>query len=277
MQLSRLRNALISLFACSALALANGTVGQQAESPASVELIAEESAPLTGKPVWIGLLFHLAPGWHIYWQNPGDSGEPPKVHWELPPGWRAGAIRWPLPLRLGSGSVVDYGYQSQVLLMAPVERAAATTSLLTSVGADVRYLVCREICIPRNAHMTFSFPAAGVTLKRAYEHRSLFEQTRGQLPKPLPKDWKASVTQQKDQFLLSVRAASQIQGAMFFPLEAGQIDNSAPQAFIPTKAGIRLALRKSGQLTKTISALKGVLVLDTGRAFELTVPLIPGR
>jgi DsbC/DsbD-like thiol-disulfide interchange protein len=277
MQLSRLRNAVISLFACSALALANGTDGQEAESPASVELIAEESAPHTGKPVWLGLLFHLAPGWHIYWQNPGDSGEPPKVRWELPPGWRAGAIRWPLPLRLGGGSVVDYGYESQVLLMAPVERVAATASLLTSVGADVRYLACREICIPRNAHMTFSFPAADVTLKRASEHRSLFEQTRGQLPKPLPRDWKASVTQQNDQFLLSVSAGSRIRGAMFFPLEAGQIENSAPQAFIPTKAGMRLALRKSGQLTKPISVLKGVLVLDTGRAFELTVAVISRR
>lgn len=277
MLLSPLQNAVLSLFACFALVLAKGTHSQEAQAHASVELIAEESAPHTDKPVWVGLLFHLDPGWHIYWQNPGDSGEPPKVQWELPPGWRAGAIRWPPPLRLGSGSVVGYGYESQVLLMAPVERAAAASSLLTSVGADVRYLVCREICIPKNAHMTFSFPAAGVTPKRTAERRSLFEQTREQLSKPLPVGWKASVTEQNDRFLLWVGAGSQIRGAMFFPLEAGQIENSAPQAFTPTKAGFRLALRKSDQLAKSISVLKGVLVLDSGRAFELTAPVISHR
>src|SRR5262249_24294085 len=95
MQLSSLRSAELSLFACSALALAKGSGAQGTESHARVELVAEESAPRAGKPIWIGLLFHLDPGWHIYWQNPGDSGKPPKVYWELPSGWRAGAIRWP--------------------------------------------------------------------------------------------------------------------------------------------------------------------------------------
>jgi DsbC/DsbD-like thiol-disulfide interchange protein len=277
MRLSRLRNAGLSLFACHALVLANTTNGQKAESHARVELVAEEYAPHTGKPVWVGLVFYLDRGWHIYWHNPGDSGEPPKVQWELPPGWRAGAIRWPTPVKLGSGSVVDYGYEGQVLLMAPIERAAATSNLLTSVEANVSYLVCQEICIPGKAHVTLSFPAAGVTPKRAPGRRSLFEQTRGQLPKPLPAGWKVSVTQQNDHLLLSVHAGSQVRGAKFFPLEAGQIENSAPQAFTMTKAGFRLALRVSDQLARPISALNGVLVLDSGRAFELTAPVISHR
>jgi hypothetical protein len=64
---------------------------------------------------------------------------------------------------------------------------------------------------------------------------------------------------------------------MFFPLDAGQIENSAPQTFALTKAGFRLTLRKSDQLSKPISFLKGVLVLDSGRAFELTAPVISRR
>ena len=30
------------------------------------------------------MLFDLEKGWHIYWVNPGDSGEPPKIQWQLP-------------------------------------------------------------------------------------------------------------------------------------------------------------------------------------------------
>jgi len=125
--------------------------------------------------------------------------------------------------------------------------------------------------------MTLSFPAASVTPEPSPERRALFEQARGQLPKPLPAGWKVSVTPQNDHFLLSVRAGSQIRGATFFPLEAGQIENSAPQAFIMTKTGFRLALRMSDQLARPISALNGVLVLDSGRAFELTAPVISRR
>ena len=35
------------------------------------------------KPAFIS---SLEPGWHVYWQNPGDSGEPPQIHWALPEG-----------------------------------------------------------------------------------------------------------------------------------------------------------------------------------------------
>jgi DsbC/DsbD-like thiol-disulfide interchange protein len=284
MRLGRLRTTPPLLgFACLAVALNQGVHAQTPESPASeshakVELVREEPTGRTGDRVWVGLLFHLDPGWHIYWQNPGDSGEPPKVQWELPPGWNAGAIRWPLPARLGHGPVVDYGYERRVLLMAPLERATATTSTLTSIGADVKYLVCSDICIPGKVHLMLSFPANDVAPKRAAEpaseHRSLFEKTRAQLPRTMPTAWKASATQQNDRFILSVRTGSQVRSATFFPLESGQIENSAPQLFSSNTTGFQLALRKSDQLTKSPPALKGLLVLDSVQAFDITAPMI---
>jgi len=278
MRLSCLRNPVLPLLASSALVLAANTNGQESKSHTQIELVAEESVPHTGKPVWVGLLFTLAPGWHIYWQNPGDSGEPPRVQWELPPGWRAGPIRWPPPRRLGSGSIVDYGYESQVLLMVPVERAAAGIgSVLNSIGADVKYLVCREICIPEKAHKTLTFPAANVTPNPEPERRSLFEQTRKQLPKPLPAGWYASVTQRNDLFLLSIRADTKTRSATFFPIEAGEIENSALQPFNTTETGFSLTLHKSDQLARPIPILKGVLVLDSGRSFELATPVTSRR
>jgi len=162
--------------------------------------------------------------------------------------------------------------------MVPVERAAAGTgSVLNSIGADVKYLACRDICIPEKAHKTLTFPAANVTPNPEPERRSLFEQTRKQLPKPLPAGWYASVTQRNDLFLLSIRADAQIRGATFFPLEAGEIENSAPQAFNTSETGFSLTLRMSDQLARPISTLKGILVLDSGRTFELATPVISRR
>lgn len=264
-----------------ALALAATTHAQSAPpSHARIELIADEAAP--SKTTWVGLLFHLDQGWHIYWQNPGDSGTPPKVAWQLPAGYRAGTIRWPQPVRLGSGSVIDYGYEDQVLLMAPIERAASSAATAAvpvaalPVGADVKYVVCREVCIPGKAHLTLSLPAAGGDpAPRAAEWHALFQQTRAQLPKTPPASWKISATQDKDHFMLTVRGAPEVKAASFLPLEADQIENSAGQVFMGSQTGFELTLKKSEQLAKPISTLRGLIVLGPGRAFEIAAPVAP--
>lgn len=239
-------------------------------SHARIQLITEQNAA-RGKPLWLGLLFRLDPGWHVYWQNPGDSGESPKVQWQLPPGFSVGSILWPTPIRLGSGTVVDYGYEGQVLLMAPLKSASNEhATSLPSISADVKYIVCREMCIPGKAHLTLSPPADG----NWSDWRTLFERSRLQLPRPLPPDWKVSAKSDKSNFALSVRGGSQVRSAAFFPVEPGQIDNSSPQAFASNRAGFQLTLKKSDQLVKPISTLQGVIVVGPGRAYEVAAPIV---
>ena len=224
-----------------------------------------------GKPLWIGILFRLDEGWHIYWQNAGDSGESPRIQWELPPGFAAGAIRWPQPVRLGSGSIVDYGYEGEVLLTAPIDEPPGSKTISTpSVSAVVKYIVCREICVPGKAHLTLSFPQAS----DKSQCRTLFGRARTQLPKSPPAGWRMSAESDKDHFLLSVWTNSQVQSATFFPIEPGEIENSAAQDFVSTRSGFRLTLQKSSQLTKSISVLRGLVVLGPGRAYEIAAPVL---
>ena len=58
-----------------------------------------------------GLYFKLESGWHVYWKNPGDAGEPPKIKWTLPQGITAGAFQYPIPKRLPLGPLIDFGYE----------------------------------------------------------------------------------------------------------------------------------------------------------------------
>ncbi len=96
------RRSIVLLTACATLAFAGRSNAQLQPQPhLKVELISEQATAPPGQPLWVGLLFRLEQGWHIYWQNPGDSGEPPKIRWELPAGFVAGSIRWPQPIRLG--------------------------------------------------------------------------------------------------------------------------------------------------------------------------------
>jgi DsbC/DsbD-like thiol-disulfide interchange protein len=249
-------------------------------SHAKVELIADRTrASSAGETMWAGVLFHLDPGWHIYWENAGDSGTPPKINWQLPAGYHAGAIRWPTPVRLGHESIVDYGYEGEVLLMVPIERSRAQRqgtggrNGATSISADVRYVVCSDICIPGRAHLNLSLLGNVDSPVETAKWHAIFERTRAELPKPAPASWAVSAQSGKDDFVLSIRPGTGVRSATFFPLNADEIENSAPQAFAPTSDGFRLTLRKSEQLTKPLTSLKGLLVLGRGEAFQVTAPI----
>jgi thiol:disulfide interchange protein DsbD len=85
-----------------------------------VDLIAEDAAIVPGQTFQAGFKFNLEKGWHVYWINAGDSGDPPRIQWKLPAGFEAGPIEWPAPVRLPVSSLMDYGYEDKVLLMVPI-------------------------------------------------------------------------------------------------------------------------------------------------------------
>ena len=70
------------------------------------ELVAESSAR-PGQPLDLAIVMHTAPGWHGYWQNPGDAGLPMQVEWQLPPGVTAGQLRYPVPTKLLVSGIVN--------------------------------------------------------------------------------------------------------------------------------------------------------------------------
>ena len=268
------RIAALSILICMTFAIAPPAHSQTAESHAKLELIAERSAPASGEPLWVGLLFRLDPGWHIYWQNPGDSGEPPKVQWQLPAGFRASFFEWPTPIRLGSGSVVDYGYQGEVFLMAPITApAGAKASSIAAIAADVKYIVCSDICIPGKAHLMISVPGSADAV-RAEDRRELFDKTREQLPMLVPRDSKVSVVVDKDHFILTVHGMPTPKSVTLFPERPSLIENSAPQILESTGDGFQLTLKKSDQYT-TYPLLRGILVLDSSHAFQIQASILP--
>jgi len=236
----------------------------------SVELISEQAAIHPGQPFWVGLHFRLEKGWHIYWINPGDSGEPPKVQWELPAGFQAGLIRWPTPQRIQDHTMVDYGYQDEVLLPVVI-RSPAGGGGDAQLSASVRWLVCRDICVPAQGRLSLTLPLAA-TGKPSSEG-ALFEQTRARLPRDAPSSWRASVKLEGRHYLLSVDTGKREDGATFFPLEPNEVDNAAPQKFSPEARGLRLELARSDQSLKPPSQLAGVLVLASGRSYFIKAPV----
>jgi len=237
-----------------------------------VQLVSDSDSVQPGRPLRVGLRFEMQDHWHIYWRNPGDSGVPPQVRWKLPAGFQVGKLQWPAPERLGSGSVIDYGYPEPVLLAVEVQTPmtlAAGGSI--TLAAEVSWLACKDICVPGKADLTLTLPVRLAPGPVPAAH-ALFQEARSRLPRPTPPAWRIEATAQKDVFVLTIHGAGAGK-ASFFPLTADQIDNAAPQAATPFPGGMRLTLRKSDQRMKTPARLEGVLKLGRGRAYVVSAPV----
>jgi DsbC/DsbD-like thiol-disulfide interchange protein len=262
-------------FGVALVLYAAGARGTETAIPhGTLELVAENQWVTPGHGFSLGLHFQLEKGWHIYWVNPGDSGEPPRVTWQLPPGLSPGVIEWPAPRRLGTSSIVDFGYEDGVTLIVPVHAESSLAAQpLARLGAEIRVLVCREMCIPGKTQLSLTLPIKSGPAAPDVRTREWFAAARKDLPRPAPRSWKFSADDAKDSFVLAANLGAQITQVIFFPLAEAQIDNAAPPILQPLASGFRLTLRKSDRLLKPIERLQGVLVLSGNHAYLIDVPV----
>ncbi len=130
-----------------------------------VSLILANPAPKPGDTVLIGVRLQIDPDWHIYWSNPGDSGTPTKIAWELPPGITAGDIQWPLPEKATEGEpptvFTTYVYVKEVVLVVPLKLAADVATSPLEIKANVSWLECKTQCIPGKQSATITIHPGG--------------------------------------------------------------------------------------------------------------------
>src|ERR1035441_8368223 len=144
MRVSRLIFVLLFLAAAGLPVLA---ASSSADVPhVHVQLVVPEDQIYPAGSNELGLYFKLEPGWHIYWKNAGDSGEPPHLRWTLPEGVTAGPLQFPAPKRLPLGPLMDFGYEGEVLFPLELkvdENVAKTASLgMITLHTHADWLVC---------------------------------------------------------------------------------------------------------------------------------------
>ena len=137
-----------------------------------------------GQTFWLGLQIEHQPDWHTYWQNPGDSGLPTRLQWQLPAGLQAGDIAWPLPKKFPIGTLANYGYEGRLLLTVPVTVGADfrfPDSRPLALGLQAEWLVCRQECIPQEGRFTLNLASAATQTPNA----ASFESVQKLSPKPM--------------------------------------------------------------------------------------------
>jgi thiol:disulfide interchange protein/DsbC/DsbD-like thiol-disulfide interchange protein len=217
-------------------------------------LVADTTAVVPGQPFQVGLLLKMAPGWHTYWEYPGDAGLPTMIAWDLPMGFGTGPIQWPLPHRvLEPGDIEAYAYKDEVLLTTTIVPPENLTDKTITLRAISEWLVCEEICVPGSAELTLDLSVAATAVSANEE---LFRKFRDQIPSAEPPPYALTWRRDGGQLTLKVEGLEGVGEVDVFPLPVeGQLVNH-PMGGVVTDGVTTVTLETSGDL-------RGVLVVET--------------
>ncbi|GIL05588.1 MAG: thiol:disulfide interchange protein DsbD [Betaproteobacteria bacterium] len=251
-----------------ALALIAGAAGAQPVRGDNIEseLVAATDAAVPGQPLQVALRLKHDPHWHTYWQVPGDSGLPTQIKWQLPAGWQAGPIEWPVPQRFPVGPLMNFGYEGEVLLLTtltPPAGLAPGGSVEFAARAD--WLICKDVCIPGGADLKLALPVreTAAPSRRAAQ----FAATRSRIPQPVALEAaSATIEDMRIRFAFRPGGAGGARAVEFFPLEEARIEPAAQQILRREGELAALYLTAARPVAPEFKTLKGVLVVDGGPA-----------
>lgn len=138
------------------------------------------------------------------------------------------------------------------------------------IGADVRYLVCREVCVPGRERLSLSWPTDEDS--KSLEDAIRIRKAESDLPQTVPEGVHLSVTADRDSFTMKIDGAySRLRITDFIPADTQVIENSAkPELLSSLGSPVFIRLKKSEQLDHPISQLRG-LVIAGDRAYSVAV------
>ena len=228
------------------------------------QLVAEGPAPPGGE-VELALHMRTNPGWHGYWLNPGDAGLPMDVQWQLPKGFAAGPLRYPVPTRLTVAGLMNYVFERDYAVLVRLKVPADAKGAIP-IRADAHWLACTDkVCVPEQGQLSLDLPVG-----RGTPNRAQFDQWRRALPQPLVTVGHFEVVGDRLRVAIPIPASVELREPYVFAITDTAVDYEAPQSF-----------RRSGDWVVAELAMKtapqqfsGVLASTEGRGLEFHA--VPG-
>ena len=146
--------------ACLPLLLAPAVAGGQAVArtpQVTASLVAGGEWLTPGYPLPVAVRLQVAPGWYVYWHQPGEAGLPTTVSWSVPASVRASPVIFPVPERHEVAGLVTHVLRGDVVLAGRLVAAPGARGR-QRVRATVRYGVCRDVCIPQQVELSLALP-----------------------------------------------------------------------------------------------------------------------
>jgi thiol:disulfide interchange protein len=266
--LTRLLILLATLFAGPALAQSSADLPNT-----RVELVSEVKAPAPGQRFTIGVVMTPKPGWHTYWENPGDSGMPTRAEWAVPQGVTVSAFRYPVPETYVVAGLMNHVYSGRNVLLADVSvPQSATGGLPLKVRLD--WLVCDDkICIPEGADLVLPLSIGSGAADAA--RQSLFSDARDALPRKLFEEARFATDGKRIRLLVPMAGTDTITAAHFFAAGEDSFLFASPQTITRTENALIVeADAVPGGSPKSVAGLLRIARGD--EVMGLTLTAAPG-
>ena len=213
---------------------------------ARISLIKDHSDFVPGTSINIGLKVSMDKGWHTYWRNPGDSGGPIEIDWNLPKGFSISDIKWPLPEKIEYPPLMTYGYEDFVIYPMVLSIPADYSDDYFEMNADI--LICADVCIPESGKISSNL--------LDIESDSLIYEWLESVPsKSLP----ISTSLNDNNLEIKFTFEKEIKEIYFFPDENNSIDYSSKQNFYKKDDDYFLSIKLFNDELQNVS---GVLDID---------------
>lgn len=209
---------------------------------ATVHFYSEVDAVRPGERFWVAMDFELKPHWHVYWVNPGASGLPLELDWDLPEGLSAGEIQWPVPERIELGGLINYGYEDGVTFLVSIDVAdTVEPAEALTIVVDAFWLICKEVCLPAEGRFELQVPV----VDRPPEpiNNEVFASARASHPQPsaeLP--WHVGAVTEAESLVIRITQKSDevsLPESLYFYSENSEVvDVNAPQVWERVDTGV---------------------------------------
>jgi thiol:disulfide interchange protein DsbD len=269
------------------IAIASGAVAQSGPPHTHVSLVADVRGILPGGSFTVGVLMKMDPGWHTYWKNPGETGLPTQIRWDIPEGFVAGPVRWPLPHKYtDSGDILYYGYAEENMLLVPFTAPASLPpGTAVTLKAKVTWLECEKTCVPGEARLRTTLPV--VTGQSSPDNAGLFTTFGKQVPLPMGTDGDISVATatRKNEVNIRLSAGGAVEFVTsgpgspdFYPEESGDLlPGRTAVSAAPKQIAMTVPLTATQPVTQAVTVRGTLLYALAGGALhagviEISVP-----
>lgn len=252
-------------FKILALVLTFATSPSRADNPGvGLQLVADTGTVEPSKPIRVGVLFQHRSGFHTYYRAPGIVGMPTQIEWQLPEGFVAGELQWPVPEVTKMFDYLAYGYESDTLLFATITPPAEVPADLT-IRAKVLFMACADTCHPGAESLVLSFPNSSAQPAR-------FDAAAGRVP---PAATLPGASARVDGSTLVLTLPSPSEDLVFLP-DPNVYDPNSPQ--LPTPSGLAIPIMADARIPEGQAEISGLLgSFESGKFQRVTVPLQQAR
>ena len=263
-------------FALIALALLLGPAPAVAAARHIQPELVVERAARAGETVWLAVVMRPAPGWHGYWQNPGDAGLGLRLKWAQ--GAVAGPAtfgppRYPVPETLLIAGLMNHVYNRDYALLVPFAvPASARAGQVLPISAHADWLACtREVCVPERGELAATVRIAAVP--GPADPR--FDGWRAALPAPLGAEVRFELAGGELRLAVPLPAAVKLASPHLFLATGQTADYAGAQRFEHSGDSLLIALPRAKFNPASPPRIEAVLRLN-GAGDGVAISAAPG-